>query len=265
MQAWRTWQLADLSIATASRAGEVHQLWGSDTSGKLATHTLHTALYGCTCGKHRPVDVSAWPCRLLLESHQASWTCRLHPSCLLCTWYQMLWHFFLQFPQAGRGGVPVTMNGLPGNAARGSVGSTVGGINIGAAGRPGMDRSGPVGVQIPQPAANAGMQRGGNNLNALFLNNQASILGLLCTSTLSVSFTAHIHNGGTDQEQRHTGTEHVTPCGRILSHLSCKASWEAHMRRLGKAGLWAAWAWVGRWVRWGLPWAWGLPQAAAMP
>ncbi|CAL5221806.1 g4062 [Coccomyxa viridis] len=78
-----------------------------------------------------------------------------------------------QFPQAGRGGVPVTMNGLPGNAARGSVGSNVAGINLGAAGRPGMDRGGPGGLQIPQPAANAGMQRGGTNLNALFLNNQA--------------------------------------------------------------------------------------------
>lgn len=68
------------------------------------------------------------------------------------------------------------MNGLPGNAARGSVGSNVAGINLGAAGRPGMDRGGPGGVQIPQPAANAGMQRGGTNLNALFLNNQASYL-----------------------------------------------------------------------------------------
>ena len=45
MQAWWTWQLADLSISTASRAGEVHQLWGSDASGKLATHTLQTAVY----------------------------------------------------------------------------------------------------------------------------------------------------------------------------------------------------------------------------
>lgn len=87
----------------------------------------------------------------------------------------------------------MTMNGLPGNAARGSVGSTVGGINIGAAGRPGMDRGGPAGVQIPQPAANAGMQRGGNNLNALFLNNQASTasvstLGWDWPSTSSLSF-----------------------------------------------------------------------------
>ena len=74
-----------------------------------------------------------------------------------------------------RGGVPVAMNGIPGNAARAAVGNNVGGINIGAAGRPGMDRGGPGGAQIPQPAANAGMQRGGANINALFLNNQVKI------------------------------------------------------------------------------------------
>ncbi|CAK0780069.1 hypothetical protein CVIRNUC_004928 [Coccomyxa viridis] len=81
----------------------------------------------------------------------------------------------MQFaPQAGRGGAPVTTNGLPGNAARGAVGSSVGGINIGGAGRPGMDRGGPGGAQLGQPAANTGMQRGAGNLNAaLFLNNQA--------------------------------------------------------------------------------------------
>ena len=67
----------------------------------------------------------------------------------------------------------MTMNGLPGNAARGAVGSSVGGINIGGAGRPGMDRGGPGGAQLGQPAANTGMQRGAGNLNAaLFLNNQ---------------------------------------------------------------------------------------------
>ncbi len=132
--------------------------------------------------------------------------------------------FFLQFPQAGRGGVPVTMNGLPGNAARGSVGSNVAGINLGAAGRPGMDRGGPGGVPIPQPAANAGMQRGGTNLNALFLNNQASCplvdLGLVqglsifhfpFTAPLSLSTKAgrdgtglDIHCDGTEiSHQRH--------------------------------------------------------------
>ena len=86
-------------------------------------------------------------------------------------------HCCVQFaPQAGRGGVPVIMNGLPGNAARGAVGSNVG-INIGA-GRPGMERGGPAGAQMGQPTANAGMQRGGANLNAIFLNNQASSLDL---------------------------------------------------------------------------------------
>lgn len=68
------------------------------------------------------------------------------------------------------------MNGLPGNAARGAVGSNVG-ISIGA-GRPGMERGGPAGAQMGQPTANAGMQRGGANLNAIFLNNQASSLDL---------------------------------------------------------------------------------------
>ena len=101
----------------------------------------------------------------------------MHLDIILCAhWDQADDKSVLQFPQAGRGGVPVTMNGLPGNAARGSVGSNVAGINLGAAGRPGMDRGGPGGVPIPQPAANAGMQRGGTNLNALFLNNQASCL-----------------------------------------------------------------------------------------
>ena len=70
------------------------------------------------------------------------------------------------------------MNGIPSNAARGAVGSNVGGINIGA-GRPGMDRGGPSGAQMGQPAANAGMQRGTANLNALFMGNQASTFRLM--------------------------------------------------------------------------------------
>ena len=45
-----------------------------------------------------------------------------------------------------------------------------------------MDRGGPGGAQLGQPAANTGMQRGGGNLNAaLFLNNQVrfSLFSLL--------------------------------------------------------------------------------------
>jgi hypothetical protein len=42
-----------------------------------------------------------------------------------------------------------------------------------------MDRGGPSGAQMGQPAANAGMQRGNANLNALFMGNQASTFCLM--------------------------------------------------------------------------------------